>query len=114
VAVSAAQELNQQMLRGKTCHVPQPRYLKVSELQPSTSRSYTPNCVVLHRCAEDTGCCLPNYVCSPKTTHQATVYIYVSSQFYIDFLMHHQAKQFFFIFDDCYKERFYVFFYNFF
>lgn len=82
MAVSSAQELAYLMLRTTTCMVPQPRFIKVRDLLPSASSVYTPDCVVLHRCAADTGCCnQPNYVCSPKTIQQAIVYIYVSSSF---------------------------------
>lgn len=46
---------------------------------PDLTKSYTPTCTVLHRCAEDTGCCERNTKCQYKSRERVHLYFYVSS-----------------------------------
>ncbi|XP_059475256.1 uncharacterized protein LOC132196540 [Neocloeon triangulifer] len=93
-AKQAAYSLLNEIASGNSCKVPQVRCLKASNLLPGHSRRYAPNCVKLHRCAEDSGCCShPEYECGPKRIVQALAILYVTElntrqsvaqQFYFD------------------------------
>ncbi|KAL3266725.1 hypothetical protein HHI36_010886 [Cryptolaemus montrouzieri] len=63
-----------------TCKKPLPRVISVQSEHPDPSRSYTPHCTVLHRCAEDTGCCLQhNMRCGPKKQEEIHLYFYTKT-----------------------------------
>ncbi|XP_064537359.1 homeobox protein cut isoform X2 [Drosophila montana] len=50
------------------CRVPQRRCLRVER---ETSKSYSPHCTSVYRCAEDSGCCPQrNQICAPKFTQK--------------------------------------------
>uniref|UniRef100_A0A182NEB3 Platelet-derived growth factor (PDGF) family profile domain-containing protein n=1 Tax=Anopheles dirus TaxID=7168 RepID=A0A182NEB3_9DIPT len=58
------------------CKVPKPK------LVPSSldrSKVYMPHCTILHRCDDDTGCCMPMETCAPKTTTNITLYFYMGN-----------------------------------
>lgn len=57
------------------CREPSPRVLSIQSIHPDPGKSYLPHCTVLHRCAEDTGCCTNRAMkCGPK--HQTRIYLY--------------------------------------
>lgn len=60
------------------CKRPLPKVISVQSEHPDPSKTYTPQCTVLHRCAEDTGCCKHNTKCQYKSRHLVHLYFYVS------------------------------------
>lgn len=58
-----------------TCKEPQPRLLPVEDLFNVSSKDlYTPRATVLHRCGEDTGCCLMEGMsCAPQKMKNVTL-----------------------------------------
>ncbi|XP_045478992.1 uncharacterized protein LOC123683993 [Harmonia axyridis] len=63
-----------------TCKRPLPRVISVQNVHPDPSKTYTPHCTVLHRCAEDTGCCQQhNMRCGPKTVKEVHLYFYAKT-----------------------------------
>ncbi|GAB6032186.1 hypothetical protein CHUAL_010833 [Chamberlinius hualienensis] len=52
------------------CHKPQPRIVSVQSVYPNPSFTYATECVLLHTCAWDTGCCAPSEVCGVKEGHE--------------------------------------------
>lgn len=61
------------------CRKPQPKVISVQSEHPDPSKTYTPHCTILHRCAEDTGCCTNlETKCGPKTQVTVHLYFYVS------------------------------------
>lgn len=60
------------------CRLPQPR---VERIRRDPWKIYTPHCTVLHRCADDTGCCpSERQTCAPKRTKTVDLYFFVSTQ----------------------------------
>lgn len=60
------------------CQVPQPRCVR-TDTDPS--KIYSPHCTILHRCAEDTGCCHElTQICAPKTQQDVDLPFLVSTQ----------------------------------
>lgn len=61
------------------CKKPLPKVIPVQSEHPDVSKTYIPHCTILHRCAEDTGCC-NNYGtrCAPKKLKLVHLYFYVS------------------------------------
>ncbi|KRF85584.1 uncharacterized protein Pvf3 isoform X3 [Drosophila virilis] len=50
------------------CRLPQRRCLRIER---ETSKTYSPHCTSVYRCAEDSGCCPQrNEICAPKRTHK--------------------------------------------
>uniref|UniRef100_A0A1A9WUX0 Platelet-derived growth factor (PDGF) family profile domain-containing protein n=1 Tax=Glossina brevipalpis TaxID=37001 RepID=A0A1A9WUX0_9MUSC len=59
------------------CRLPQPR---VERIRRDPWKIYTPHCTVLHRCADDTGCCpSERQTCAPKRTKAVDLYFFVIS-----------------------------------
>ena len=58
------------------CRVPQPR---VERIRRDSWKIYTPHCTILHRCADDAGCCpSERQTCAPKRTKTVELYFFVS------------------------------------
>uniref|UniRef100_A0A1A9VXY6 Platelet-derived growth factor (PDGF) family profile domain-containing protein n=1 Tax=Glossina austeni TaxID=7395 RepID=A0A1A9VXY6_GLOAU len=58
------------------CRLPQPR---VERIRRDPWKIYTPHCTVLHRCADDTGCCpSERQTCAPKRTKTVDLYFFKS------------------------------------
>ncbi|XP_075153968.1 uncharacterized protein LOC142227362 [Haematobia irritans] len=58
-----------------TCRLPQPR---VERIRRDSWKIYTPHCTILHRCADDTGCCpTERQTCAPKRTKNVDLYFFV-------------------------------------
>ncbi|KAI9586553.1 hypothetical protein GQX74_002400 [Glossina fuscipes] len=56
------------------CRLPQPR---VERIRRDPWKIYTPHCTVLHRCADDTGCCpSERQTCAPKRTKTVDLYFF--------------------------------------
>lgn len=67
------------MDREARCKKPMPKVLSVQSVYPDPGKSYTPRCTVLHRCAEDTGCCSNHETrCGPKRQTLVNLYFFVS------------------------------------
>lgn len=47
------------------CKHPQPRVIPVQHFHPSNEITYVTQCVSLHQCAYDTGCCPASEICAP-------------------------------------------------
>lgn len=60
------------------CHNPILKVIPVHVEHPNSSVTYTPHCTVLHRCAEDTGCCENDATCQYKKREEVSLYFYVS------------------------------------
>uniref|UniRef100_A0A1A9ZSK7 Platelet-derived growth factor (PDGF) family profile domain-containing protein n=1 Tax=Glossina pallidipes TaxID=7398 RepID=A0A1A9ZSK7_GLOPL len=57
------------------CRLPQPR---VERIRRDPWKIYTPHCTVLHRCADDTGCCpSERQTCAPKRTKTVDLYFFI-------------------------------------
>ncbi|XP_013187125.1 uncharacterized protein LOC106132305 [Amyelois transitella] len=66
------------VIRTGKCHDPQPRWLNVRQLAPAANIVYMPPCVLLHRCAPDSGCCHDETeVCAPVAGNHILVPIYL-------------------------------------
>uniref|UniRef100_A0A182QFE7 Uncharacterized protein n=1 Tax=Anopheles farauti TaxID=69004 RepID=A0A182QFE7_9DIPT len=63
------------------CKVPKPKLVPASS---DRTKVYIPHCTILHRCEEDTGCCMPLETCAPKSTTNVTLYFYVSNETSMD------------------------------
>ncbi|KAF2892901.1 hypothetical protein ILUMI_13272, partial [Ignelater luminosus] len=73
--IRAAVEHALKMDKETRCREPSPRVLSIQSIHPDPGKSYLPHCTVLHRCAEDTGCCTNRAMkCGPK--HQTRIYLY--------------------------------------
>ncbi|KAL1506686.1 hypothetical protein ABEB36_006006 [Hypothenemus hampei] len=59
------------------CKRPIPKVIPVHLEHPNPSVTYIPHCTVLHRCAEDTGCCKYDATCQYKEREEVTLYFYV-------------------------------------
>lgn len=61
------------------CKRPSPKVIPVQNEHPDVTKTYIPHCTILHRCADDTGCCNRYGTrCLPKTTKPVHLYFYVS------------------------------------
>ncbi|XP_074039265.1 uncharacterized protein [Leptinotarsa decemlineata] len=58
------------------CLRPLPRVIPIQREHPDPTKSYTPQCTILHRCAEDSGCCNRNTKCQYKTRVLVPLYFY--------------------------------------
>ncbi|XP_047990351.1 uncharacterized protein LOC125229528 [Leguminivora glycinivorella] len=77
VARAARAYLSAMVPRGK-CITPQPRWLSVRHMAPASDTLYRPTCVLLHRCAADTGCCHnEEQVCAPVEGHYVIIPLYL-------------------------------------
>lgn len=63
-----------------SCHSPQPKVTKVLEHHPSSSKTYVPQCTILHHCSESTGCCPTNQRCGPKQSKKLELPFFVVTQ----------------------------------
>lgn len=60
------------------CNIPRPKIIPIET--EIASKTYVPHCTVLHRCADDTGCCHTDaQTCVPKRTATVDLYFYVSN-----------------------------------
>ncbi|XP_041775712.1 uncharacterized protein LOC121595652 isoform X1 [Anopheles merus] len=75
-----AKQHMERMIREGMCKVPKPRIVPASN---DRTKLFTPQCTILHRCEDDTGCCGPTQTCAPKTTSEVQLYFYVSSDSYV-------------------------------
>ncbi|KAH0811661.1 hypothetical protein GEV33_011130 [Tenebrio molitor] len=76
-ATSAVIEHYMKVRQEGQCRRPHPRVISVQSEHPDPSKTYTPHCTILHRCAEDTGCCANfDTRCGPKTQVQVHLYFY--------------------------------------
>lgn len=70
----------ERIYRDGPCTFPQPKIIQI-EPTSGASKSYTPHCTILHRCADDTGCCHSyTETCVPKRTATVDLYFYVSTE----------------------------------
>ncbi|XP_063536361.1 uncharacterized protein LOC134746066 [Cydia strobilella] len=77
VARAARAYLSAMVPRGK-CITPQPRWLSVRHMAPASDTLYRPTCVLLHRCAADTGCCHnEEQVCAPVEGQYVIIPLYL-------------------------------------
>ncbi|KAF7266665.1 hypothetical protein GWI33_020034 [Rhynchophorus ferrugineus] len=61
-----------------SCRKPIPKVIPVQQEHPNPTVTYTPHCTVLHRCAEDTGCCRHDgATCQYKEKVDIPLYFYV-------------------------------------
>ncbi|XP_050078999.1 uncharacterized protein LOC126565832 [Anopheles maculipalpis] len=58
------------------CQVPRPKIVPASN---DRTKIFTPHCTILHRCEDDTGCCMPPLTCAPKSTAEVKLFFYVSN-----------------------------------
>ncbi|KAG5895625.1 hypothetical protein JTB14_017734 [Gonioctena quinquepunctata] len=58
------------------CLRPLPRVIPVQREHPDPTKIYTPQCTILHRCAEDSGCCNMNTKCQYKSRVLVPLYLY--------------------------------------
>ena len=66
-----------QVFREASCRLPQPRIVRI---QMDPAKTYMPHCTVLHRCADDTGCCLSEgQTCTAKRTKSVDLFFFVST-----------------------------------
>ncbi|XP_076359313.1 uncharacterized protein LOC143251878 isoform X3 [Tachypleus tridentatus] len=65
-------------IRRKTvCKTPQPQVVRVKDYFPDVSKQYVPRCTILHRCADETGCCDDElHTCGPLYTQEVTLHFY--------------------------------------
>ncbi|CAH1159467.1 unnamed protein product [Phaedon cochleariae] len=61
------------------CLTPLPRVIPVQQEHPDSSKIYTPQCTVLYRCAEDSGCCRRHTKCQHKRRVLVPLYFYAKS-----------------------------------
>ncbi|XP_066158335.1 uncharacterized protein [Euwallacea fornicatus] len=59
------------------CKRPVPKVIPVHIEHPDPTVTYIPHCTVLHRCAEDTGCCNYDTTCQYKERVEVSLYFYV-------------------------------------
>ncbi|KAF5308095.1 hypothetical protein FQR65_LT00637 [Abscondita terminalis] len=80
VEVNAAIQHAVRMNKESRCRDPFPRVMSVQNIYPDPGKSYLPHCTVLHRCAEDTGCC-PSHLttCAPKKQTVVYLYFYITT-----------------------------------
>lgn len=62
------------------CKIPRPRVISVQTIHPDSSRTYLPSCTILHRCADDTGCCVGHGTCTAKKEEIVKLYFHVSTK----------------------------------
>uniref|UniRef100_A0A8D8YCC6 Platelet-derived growth factor (PDGF) family profile domain-containing protein n=1 Tax=Cacopsylla melanoneura TaxID=428564 RepID=A0A8D8YCC6_9HEMI len=59
------------------CRKPMPKVVKVSDVYPTATKIYLPQCTIIHQCAEDTGCCMGAFQkCGPKSSEKVDLYFY--------------------------------------
>lgn len=75
VEINAAIQHAVRMNKESRCRDPFPRVMSVQNIYPDPGKTYLPHCTVLHRCAEDTGCC-PSHTTSCAPKKQTIVYLY--------------------------------------
>ncbi|XP_060530922.1 uncharacterized protein LOC132704735 [Cylas formicarius] len=61
------------------CQKPIPKVIPVQQEHPNASITYIPHCTVLHRCAEDTGCCKHDTTCQYKAREEIRLYFYTKA-----------------------------------
>ncbi|KAI5753326.1 hypothetical protein M8J77_025922 [Diaphorina citri] len=68
------------VVKDAACRKPMPKVIKVSDVYPSATKIYLPQCTIIHQCAEDTGCCSgPFEKCGPKSSEKVDLYFYAYS-----------------------------------
>ncbi|XP_008192810.2 uncharacterized protein LOC659516 [Tribolium castaneum] len=79
-AINAALEHYAKVRQEGQCRKPLPKVISVQSEHPDPSKTYTPHCTILHRCAEDTGCCANHTTrCGPKTQVLVHLYFYAKT-----------------------------------
>lgn len=59
------------------CSVPKPKMIPLENRHPS--KTYTPHCVLLHRCSDETGCCrIDGQTCRKRTEEYVDLYFHVT------------------------------------
>ncbi|XP_046738701.1 myb-like protein X [Diprion similis] len=76
--ISKAIDHVRMMNKEGTCRLPRPRVVSVRDVYPSPSKTYKPHCTMLHRCADDTGCCASDTTCVPKHIDTIELSFYAS------------------------------------
>ncbi|XP_035908684.1 uncharacterized protein LOC118510659 isoform X2 [Anopheles stephensi] len=71
----AMNHLDRMHTEGK-CQVPRPKIVPASN---DRTKIFTPHCTILHRCEDDTGCCMPPLTCAPKSTTEVKLFFYVKN-----------------------------------
>ncbi|XP_056642097.1 uncharacterized protein LOC130448658 [Diorhabda sublineata] len=74
--VNAVIEHYKRVNQQSKCSTPLPRVISVQQEHPNPSKSYIPACTVLHRCADDSGCCKRHTRCQYKTRTLVSLYFY--------------------------------------
>lgn len=75
----SAMNLTLKVFREGECRVPQKRIIPVRQMYRSTDRNYSPKCMTLFRCSEDTGCCYSaSLVCAPKEQEMIKQHFFVT------------------------------------
>lgn len=63
--------------REGNCRWPKARVIPVRNVYPNPSTTYSPHCVILHKCSDDTGCCNNEQLtCAPIRSHPVEFYFY--------------------------------------
>ena len=79
---NAAMNLTLKIFRENECRTPQKRVIPINQIYPSPDKSYSPKCMMLHRCSEDTGCChSTSMICAPKEQQIIKQHFFVSFAF---------------------------------
>lgn len=66
------------------CKTPHQKVVSIQSEHPSPGKRYVPHCTILHRCSEDTGCCMThNTRCGPIKQTLIYLYFYVSTILFI-------------------------------
>lgn len=72
----AAQNAQRVKIEGK-CEVPQQRCEAIRSTKHSPDTVFLPRCALLHRCSEDTGCCISDdNICGPAETETVELFFY--------------------------------------
>lgn len=76
----AAADYARKVHREGSCQWPRARVIPVGNIYPSSSITYIPHCVILHRCSDDTGCCRSDTLtCVPKHSHRVELFFFTTN-----------------------------------
>ncbi|KAG8196628.1 hypothetical protein JTE90_006538 [Oedothorax gibbosus] len=64
------------MAQKTRCRIPVPQLVRVRDFYPDPSKDYAPECTILHRCSDTTGCCAKGLHCVPTDVQEVALHFF--------------------------------------
>lgn len=75
------------------CHVPIKKVIKVKDAASSPNLEFFPECTIVYRCSEESGCCGETEQCVPKSHTTITRHFYVGYPIWYSTYFSHESTE---------------------